>query len=222
MRAPTRPATSSSAPSATKLRRVALAAICPPVANASAPPWNWMSPPLTISMRDWSRRSDRRDRLSKTPKAARWRSRSCSADSLIKALRWLSSALLPSSSISTAVTDCAPSTMLPCVSAAELSRWMVPRVRVVVVASATPSWRTSRPASVTSPSAAVIRPVLRTRPPVAPWRGAISLPRVVDRVLSWVPTPRRMTKLSPAASCAWPRGVVMAPALWTSLPASST
>ncbi|PEQ15012.1 hypothetical protein X973_15140, partial [Piscirickettsia salmonis] len=28
---------------------------------------------------------------------------------------------------------------------------MVPRVRVVVVASATPSWRTSRPASVTSP-----------------------------------------------------------------------
>ena len=163
-----------------------------------------MSPPLTISMRDWSRRSDRRDRLSNAPGAWRWRSRSCSADSLISALRWLSSAVLPSSSISTAVTDSGASTMLPLASEAEFSRWMVPRVRVVVVASATPSWRTWRPASVTSPSAATIRPVLRTRPPswFAARRGAISLPRVVDRVFSLVPTPRRMMKLSPAASCA--------------------
>ncbi|WP_144019469.1 hypothetical protein [Piscirickettsia salmonis] len=64
--------------------------------------------------------------------------------------------------------------------------------------------------------------MLRTRPPVAPWRGAISLPRVVEAMLLSDPWPRRMMKLSPAASSAWPCGVLISPALRTSLPASST
>ncbi|MCY1506076.1 hypothetical protein D9M68_403130 [compost metagenome] len=211
--------------SATKLRRVALAAICPPVASVSDSPSKRMSPPETISMRDWSRRSDSRERLSKSAGGTSARAASCAADSLISASRWLSSALaLPSSSISTAVTAPLPTATLPRVSAAEFSRCTVPRTATVEVASATPSWRTSRPASVMSPSRATMRPVLRTVPAVlsAANCGAISLPRVVEKALASVPMPLRITKLSPAASCAWPLRAAISPALATSLPSSST
>ena len=75
-----------------------------------------------------------------------------------------------------------------------------------------------------SPWLATIRPLLTTRPAVlsATNCGAISLPRVVDMVLPSVPTPLRMMKLSPAASCVWPLGVVMVPAFSTSVPTSKT
>ncbi|MCY1559662.1 hypothetical protein D9M68_967200 [compost metagenome] len=109
-------------------------------------------------------------------------------------------------------------------SAADASRWIVPRVSTVVVASATPSCTTLRPASVMSPSGARSRPVLLTCPAVLSGRncGATSLPRVVEKVFSAVPCPGRTMKKSPAANCACPRGVVTVPALCTSLPISST
>lgn len=117
-----------------------------------------------------------------------------------------------------------PSVTLPCLSLAEFSRWIVPRVFTVVLATATPSCRTSRPASVMSPSRARIKPVLPTLPAMlsAANCGAISLPRVVEAVLPSVPAPLRMMKLSPAANWVWPRCVVIAPALFTSLPSSMT
>ncbi|MCY1241654.1 hypothetical protein D9M72_545680 [compost metagenome] len=176
-------------------------------------------------MRDWSRRSDSRERLSKRPGGTSARAVSCAADSLRSASRWLSSALaLPSSSMSTAVTAPWPTATLPRVSAAEFNRCTVPRADTVDVASATPSCRTSRPASVMSPSRATIRPVLLTLPDVlsATNCGAISLPRVVEKALASVPTPLRITKLSPAASCTWPLRAAISPALATSLPSSST
>ena len=115
----------------------------------------------------------------------------------------------------------------PTVTAASLPsafRWIVPRVAVVVLASSTPSWRTSRPARVISPSRAWIRPVLTTVPAVlaAANCGVTSLPRVVDKGLPSVPTPFLIVKLSPAASRAWPFGVLISPAWWTSLPSSIT
>lgn len=115
----------------------------------------------------------------------------------------------------------------PTVTAASLPRALrciVPRVAAVVEASSTPSWRTSRPVRVTSPSRAWIRPVLTTLPAVLPAAncGVTSLPRVVDSGLPSVPTPFLMVKLSPAASRAWPLGVAISPAWCTSLPSSIT
>ncbi|KAG1378026.1 hypothetical protein G6F59_018136 [Rhizopus arrhizus] len=75
-----------------------------------------------------------------------------------------------------------------------------------------------------SPSRAWIRPLLRTSPAVLPAtkRGAISLPPVVDDVFCAVPTPRRITKLSPAASWVWPLRVSIWPAFSTLRPANRT
>ena len=105
----------------------------------------------------------------------------------------------------------AASTILPPVSLAELSRCTVPRVVTVVLDTATPSWRTSWPVSVTSPVGAWINPVFATSPASlsALRRADTSLPRVVDMLLASDASPLRMMKLSPAASSVWPPGVVI-------------
>jgi hypothetical protein len=180
---PTAPETSSRAWLATLLRPFALTATWPPVARVSEPPSKPTSPPETISTRDRSRRSSMRARLSNTPGVTGtvMRARSCFADSAIKASRWLSSALPALSSSTMALVACAPMVTLPSASLAEFSRWMLPRALTVVVASATPSCTTWRPASVMSPSGACSRPVLLTAPAVlsALNCGETSLPRVV-------------------------------------------
>ena len=152
------------------------------------------------------------------------RARSCTAESAISASRWLSSAVRPFwSSSRIALRPREVTVTLPSLSLAEFSRWMVPRVSTVVVDTATPSCTTLRPASVMSPSGACSRPVFVTAPAVlSVWNcGATSLPRVVANWLPVVLWPGRTMKKSPAAICTWPRGVVMVPALLTSLPSSS-
>ncbi len=245
-RTPTLPDTSSCAPERTRIApkvagvvvatssRVPAAALpadtasWPPVARVSEPPSKSTALPPTISMRDRSRRSVSVDRLSKfLPEvaAARARSWSSAAESLISASRWESSAVvLPSSSVTMAVTAPSPMRTVPLASLAEVSRWTVPRVLTVVVATATPFCRRSRPVSVMSPSRASSRPLLTTLPAVlsAMNCGATSLPRVVEKVLPSVPTPLRIRKLSPAASSAWPLRVAISPALETSVPSSIT
>ncbi|MNT41756.1 hypothetical protein D3C72_1781300 [compost metagenome] len=99
-------------------------------------------------------------------------------------------------------------------------RCTVPRVSTDVLDSTTPPCTTSPPVSVTSPVAAWINPVFTTRPGVP--AGVTSLPFVVDTRLPDVPWPRLMTKLSPAASTAWPAGVSIEPALDACLPSNST
>ncbi|CAB3959961.1 hypothetical protein LMG7053_06081 [Achromobacter ruhlandii] len=96
---------------------------------------------------------------------------------------------------------------------------MVPRASTEVVDTSTPACSTRCAVRVTSPCGAWISPVLRTRPAPA---ACASLPRVVEAMLLSDPWPRRMMKLSPAANSAWPCGVLISPALRTSLPASST
>ncbi|MNM78533.1 hypothetical protein D3C81_904400 [compost metagenome] len=66
--------------------------------------------------------------------------------------------------------------------------------------------------------------MLTTLPAVLPAAncGVTSLPRVVDSGLPSVPTPFLMLKLSPAASRAWPFGVLISPPLCTSVPSSIT
>ncbi|CUI61446.1 Uncharacterised protein [Achromobacter xylosoxidans] len=123
-----------------------------------------------------------------------------------------------------AVVESRPNTTLPLASLAEFSRCTVPRVVTDVVAMAAPCWRTSCPVSVMSPKGDWIRPVLAATPAWLPAlrRADTSLPRVVERTLASDPRPRRMMKVSPAASTVWPLGVVIWPALWTSRPSSRT
>ncbi|MNK89751.1 hypothetical protein D3C87_1097700 [compost metagenome] len=209
---PTAPETSSWAPSRTRLRLPALTASCPPVARVSESPRNSTVPALPISMRDWSRRSLTSEIFCSVVTAGPR-----------MASRWLSSAIvLPSSSTTMAVV--APRPRVTAASPPRALRCIVPRVAAVVDDSSTPSCRTSRPARVMSPSRAWIRPVLTTLPAVlaAANCGVTSLPRVVDSGLPSVPTPFLMVKPSPAASRAWPFGVLISPALWTSLPSSIT
>ena len=210
---PTAPDTSMRAPSRTRLRCLASTTTWPPVASVSESFWNSTVPPLATSTRERSRRS-LPARLKFWP--------SCSTAGAMSAVRWLSSAVVPLVSSTTAVVLPSPSVTLPAVPTA--ARCTVPRVFTEVLERMTPFCTTSRPASVTSPVGAWIRPVLTTRPALlsAASVTATSLPRVVEAWLPSVPTPLRMEKLSPAAISVWPLGVAISPALRTSLPSSST
>ncbi len=188
---------------------MACTAICPPVASVIDPVAKSTVPELLISTRDNSRRS---------APAATTVASVAGVTGTRRPSRWLSSASAPLRSSRMAVVPDSARVILPASPTA--FRWTVPRVSTDVLDSTTPLCTTSPPVIVTSPTAAWIRPVLATRPGVPV--GVTSLPLVVDSRLPDVPWPRLMTKLSPAASAACPDGVLIVPALFTSLPSSST
>ena len=206
---PTAPATSSTAPSRSRLRCAACTAICPPVAKVMEPDAKSTVPELLISTRDSSRRS--------LPPGAQAESDAAMTGAR-RPSRWLSSASAPLRSSRMAVVPASARVILPPSPVA--FRCTVPRVSTEVLDSATPPCTTSPPVNVTSPSDAWIKPVFTTRPGVP--ATLTSLPLVVELRLPDVPWPRLITKLSPAASTAWPEGVSMAPALAVSLPNNST
>lgn len=164
---PTAPATSSTAPSRSRLRRAAWTTICPPVASVMESAAKSTVPPLRISTRDRSRRS--------LPAAAMGAS-VCAPRGTRRPSRWLSSARSPPRSSRIAVALPAASVIRPSAPAAAKCR--VPRAFTEVLDNSTPRCATSALVNVTSPRAAWIRPVFSTRP-VAP-AGVTSLPRVVD------------------------------------------
>ncbi|MNY22560.1 hypothetical protein D3C86_1561810 [compost metagenome] len=168
-------------------------------------------PALLISTSDWSRRYLSPARTLPVPFST----------GASRLSRWLSSAVALSSSQMAVI---APSAKVTLAFSPPAFKCTAPRLFTDVLASNTPACVTSLPVSVTSPVAAVIRPELLTAPAVLPPanRAVISWPRVVDCWFPSEPCPRLITKLSPAARAVWPFGVAMVPALWTSLPTSST
>ncbi|MNP43395.1 hypothetical protein D3C76_1372120 [compost metagenome] len=104
-------------------------------------------------------------------------------------MRWLSRALPPAASSSTAVALPSPRVTLPLLSLKALSRCTVPRVSTELVATATPFCCTLCPVRVMSPVLAWIRPLLITVPALLPGlrNVATSLPRVVERGLPLEP-----------------------------------
>ena len=183
------PLTSICAPSRTSVRLPALTPTCPPVASVSESPWKSTVPPLSTCTSDRSRRYG-----SVCPSV--WPVARLAG---IRASRCPSSAVAPSRSTRMAVVEPERSVTAP--SAPTPFRWMVPRASTEVVEASTPACSTWRAASVMSPSGDRIRPLLRTVPTP---EAVTSLPRVVEATLPSVPWPRLITKLSPAASAAWP------------------
>ena len=118
----------------------------------------------------------------------------------MSASRCTSSAVAPLSSSSTVVRLSGARVTRPSLPSA--FRCTVPRVVTLVLLSNTPACCTSRPVRVTSPVSACTRPAFVTLPATlcALNLTSTSLPRVLEVWLASVPSPLRMTKLSPAAS----------------------
>ncbi len=179
------PETSMVDPCSANTRLPAETATWPPWAMVSEPLCKSTTPPVTISTRDRSLRSDSVLRLLNWPIA-----RIFTPDAATSASRWEFSAVSvdSSSGMISAMLFCV-SVTLPAASVTAFSRWMVPRWFTEVVDISSPSWMMVRPASVTSPCCAKISPELLTAPLVLPVEnsGATSLPRVVEAWLKVVP-----------------------------------